>query len=90
MKLDFNKDPDVDGEFALPSYILTAEDATRAGRIMSDVNTYANEMTLKFITGAEPLSRFDAYMAQLKAYGIEEAIAMHQRAYDIYMNKKMD
>jgi putative aldouronate transport system substrate-binding protein len=88
VKLDLAADPDVDKGFVLPTYTLTAEDATRAGRIMADVNTYVDEMTLKFITGAEPLSRFDAYMAQLRTYGIEDAIAMHQKAYDIYMTKK--
>ncbi|MCL2832174.1 MAG: hypothetical protein FWD78_03300 [Treponema sp.] len=87
LKTDLAADPDVDKEFALPTYTLTADDATRSGKIMADVNTYVDEMTLKFITGVEPLSRFDAYIAQLKSYGIEDAIAMNQKAYNIYMSK---
>jgi len=89
IKAEYAKDPDVDSEFTLPNYSLSSADVTRAGKIMTDVNTYVDEMTLKFITGAEPLSNFDAYIAQLKAYGIEDAIAMNQKAYDSYMSKQM-
>ncbi|MCL2832173.1 MAG: extracellular solute-binding protein [Treponema sp.] len=87
IKQQFAQDPDVDSDFTLPNYSLAADDVTRAGKIMTDVNTYVDEMTLKFITGAEPLSRFDAYIAQLKSYGIEDAIAMNQKAFDNYMSK---
>ena len=44
-------------------------------------------MILKFIVGAEPLSGFDGYVAQIKAMGMERAIELTQAAYDRYMAK---
>ncbi|HHV59568.1 MAG TPA: hypothetical protein GXX49_04640 [Clostridiaceae bacterium] len=54
---------------------------------MTQVNTYSDEMVLRFIMGAEPLANFDAYVAQLKAYGIEEAIQITQNAYNRYIGQ---
>jgi hypothetical protein len=54
---------------------------------MSDIATYIDEMTLKFITGVTPLSEFDNYMAQVKNMGIEDALAITQAEYDAFMAK---
>jgi len=43
---------------------------------------------LKFILGAEPMSKFDDYVAQLKKLGIDDAVKITQAAYDRYKNKK--
>jgi putative aldouronate transport system substrate-binding protein len=55
---------------------------------MTDVNTYSDEMVLKFILGAEPLSNFDNYVAQLKKLGIDDAVKITQTAYDRFKAKK--
>ncbi len=54
---------------------------------MTNVKTYSDEMILKFITGDESLDKFDQYIAQLKTYGIEDAIKYRQEAYDKYLNR---
>ena len=54
---------------------------------MTDINTYVDEMTLKFITGTASLDDYDAYLEQLKKMGMEEAIEITQTQYEAFMNK---
>ena len=44
-------------------------------------------MMLKFITGVEPLSNFDQYIAQVKAMHSDELVAVRQAAYDRYLSR---
>ena len=48
---------------------------------------YIAEMKKKFITGEEPLSGFDNYVAQLETMGISDIVAVYQEAYDEYMSR---
>ena len=52
---------------------------------MTDINTYREEMTYKFITGQESLDNFDAFVEQIKSQGIEDAIQIKQDALDRYL-----
>ncbi|MFB5680172.1 hypothetical protein ACE3NQ_04455 [Paenibacillus terreus] len=54
---------------------------------MTDVNTFKDEMILKFIMGTEPLDNFDNYVEMLKGLGIEEAIQIQQAALERYNNR---
>ena len=47
--------------------------------------TLSDEMEAQFISGTVSLDEWDNYMKQLKDFGIEDAIAMMQKAYDVYM-----
>lgn len=53
----------------------------------ADVETYVEEMTLKFITGTEPLSNFEKYRENLKSLHIEELIATRQSASDRFESR---
>ena len=75
------------GKYMLPSVTHTSEEASEVAKIINNVNTYAEEMEAKFITGALPISEFDNYVKQIKAFGIERAIELKQAAYDRYINK---
>ena len=52
--------------------------------MMSDINTYVDEMVVKFITGQEPLSNFGAYQNRLQQMGIERAAEIKQAGLDRY------
>lgn len=81
-------DETVDDSYGLPPFVLSAEDNERRAEIMNNVETLAKEMTLKYITGAADLSKFDQeYTQRLKSFGIEEAIAITQKGYDAYLAK---
>ena len=55
---------------------------------MSEVSTYVSEMSIKFILGTEDIEeKWDEYVKTLSAYGIDEAVALYQSAYDAYLAK---
>jgi putative aldouronate transport system substrate-binding protein len=84
----WSEDPNEDSIYKIPPISLTPAENTRRAEIMANVNTYTDEMILKFIIGTEPLSNFDKYMDQLNQYGMQEAVKITQAAYDRYMAKK--
>lgn len=74
-------------ENILPPLTLTSGEAAEYNTIMNEVNTYASQMILKFLIGAEPLEKFDEYREQLKKLNIEKAIEIQQAAYNRYLKR---
>ena len=64
--------------------ILPEETAERA-QLLTPIETHVAEMYQKFIIGEEPLSNYDAFIAQLKTMGIEKVIQITQQAHDRFM-----
>ena len=77
------------GKYMLPPVTISSEDGTKAASIINKVNTFAEEMETKFITGALELNEktFKEYQDQLKVFGLEDAVAIYQKAYNAYMAK---
>jgi len=71
----------------LPTIYLTPEQAEESSNIMVNVNTYIHEMSIKFITGVEPIEKFDEFMKEVKNFGIDKATQYRQEAYDRYINR---
>lgn len=71
----------------LPPVTMTTDESAEAAELMAQVNTYAKEMLLRFITGAESLDNYDAYVEEISAYGLNDAIAIYQTALDRYLSK---
>jgi putative aldouronate transport system substrate-binding protein len=71
----------------VPAVTPTAEESSEFARIMNEVNTYADEMTVKFIMGVEPLSKFDEFVATEKRMGIDRAREIMRAQIDRY-NKR--
>lgn len=71
----------------MPPVSISVEDSSRYSSIMTDINTFKDEMVLKFIMGSEPLDHFDNYVEMLKGMGIEEAIQIQQSALERYNNR---
>ena len=73
----------------LPPVSISSEDGAKVASIINKVNTYADEMETKFITGAIELNEktFAEYQAQLRTFGLEEAAAIYQKAYEAYLAK---
>jgi putative aldouronate transport system substrate-binding protein len=72
----------------VPTLQFTADESSNIANIMNDLGTYKNEMELKFILGAEPLSNIDNYISRLKAMRLQEAVDIYQKAYDRYQARK--
>jgi len=71
----------------LPAIYLTSDDADVDADIMAAVKTYVDEMTIKFITGREPLDNFDKYLEQLDKFGLQTCVEFRQKALERY-NKR--
>lgn len=65
-----------------PALFLTVEEQTEINSLNSDLSTYVKQMEAKFITGAEPLSGWDNYVATIKKMGGERVAEIYQAAYD--------
>ena len=73
---------DTSFELGYPGSISVSVDTSN-----SQLDTYIAEMKWKFITGQEPLSNFDTYVAELERMGISDIVKAYQDAYDIYLSK---
>ena len=71
--------------FQQPSLTFEDEDLNRKNELSAAMTTYRQEMMTKFTTGEEPLSNYDKFVEQLKAFGIEEYVAIYQKTYDAQM-----
>ena len=71
----------------LPNVSQTAEESSAIAEYMSEIDTYVNEMTLKFILGQESLDKFDEYVKNVEKLGIGEVLEMKQAAYDRYQTR---
>lgn len=73
----------------LPSLSLTAEESETNTSYYSDIATYASEMVLKFIIGAEPLTEdsFADYVHKIENMGIQNCLDIYQAAYVRYLDR---
>lgn len=52
-----------------------------------NIQTYCDEMAIKFINGTESLDKFDDYVATVESYGLSEVVNVYQNAYDRFIGK---
>lgn len=83
--LELNMKTDM-GEHFFPPTSVASEDSEQYADIMNNVKTLSDEMEAQFIAGTVSMDEWDGYVQQLKDFGIEDAIAMMQKAYDEYMS----
>jgi putative aldouronate transport system substrate-binding protein len=66
----------------LPRLMFTKEETDELSALQNDINTYVNEMRLKFVTGVEPFSNWDNYTSRLKQMKVDKLVAIHTTAYE--------
>ncbi|MEG2700922.1 MAG: ABC transporter substrate-binding protein, partial [Hungatella sp.] len=64
-----------------------ADNVGEYSSLISDIKTYRDEMTIKFIRGTEPLDNFDKYLSTLDSMGIARLQEIVQIAVDEYNNR---
>ena len=74
-----------DGIFPDFAVTFTDEEAEVIASYQTDVETYRDEMMLKFITGIEPLDKYDEYVETINGMGLSELTPVYQAAYDRYL-----
>lgn len=87
-RLMWSDDDKSDSSLQLPPFQLDEEDQQTVAEVGTPIYTYVDEMTLKFITGAESLDHFDSFRDTVKSMGIEEVLQLEQKGYEEYMEKK--
>lgn len=60
----------------------TADQADQLKSLTTDLNTYLYQEEANFITGSEPLSNWDSYVATCQSMGIDQVVALYQARYD--------
>lgn len=72
------------GKHILPPITPTSEESKEFAALMNEINTYRDEMTLKFILGTADMSEFDTYVNNLKTMGIDRALEIENGALERY------
>ncbi|TDF99510.1 extracellular solute-binding protein [Paenibacillus piri] len=65
----------------IPELGFKKEDDEVRRQVMNDVQTYVDEMIIKFIMGNEPLSNWDAYVKRVKSMGIDKVLKIYNDTY---------
>ena len=75
-------------EGVIPHQIsLTADEGTEFASIMNDIETFVEEMAVRFIMGIDDLDGFDAFVSQIENMNIARAIEIKQAAVDRYYQR---
>ena len=69
---------------SMPPYVVPADMASDYATIGNDLQTYVDEMYVKFVMGLEPLDNFDAFRDQMRKMGVEKYLSIAQTALDNY------
>lgn len=76
---------DTDGiKYCLPNITPTQEESKEYAAIMNDINTYRDEMEVKFILGTESLDNFDKYVETIESMGLSRALEIQNTALERY------
>ena len=71
-------------DYLLPPITPNSEESREYATIMNEVETYRDEMTIKYIMGQETLDTFDTYVENIKKMGIDRAIEIQMAALGRY------
>jgi len=78
-----------DGRIAYPNAAtMTQEEESEYASIMTEIETFAKEKILGFITGASDLkTEWESYLETLKVLNIDRVVEIKQAAYDRFISK---
>jgi len=66
----------------IPGLNYTVEENDRVSAVLTDIQTYVNEMTASFITGKESFDKWNDYKKTIEKMGLQEYLEVAQGAYD--------
>lgn len=74
-------------KYRMPKVTPTPEESQELATIMNEINTYRDEMYVKFLFGQESLDNFDDYVNNIKNMGIDRAIEIYTSSLERYNNR---
>ena len=79
------QDANLDYSHVIPNKVTLAAENTEFNSIQSDIDTFLDEMTVKYITGEYSFDDYDTdFVEALKGMNAERMVELYQDAYDDY------
>lgn len=72
------------GNHILPPVTPTVDESKEQAQIMNEINTYRDEMTLKFILGNKSFDEWDDYVKTIKGMNIDRVLEIQNAALERY------
>jgi len=72
------------GDWVMPAVTKSTEESETYTAVYGDIQTYADEMILRFITGEVPMTEWDGFVAEIEAMDVQTAIDAYQSALNRY------
>ena len=66
---------------------FTPEEAEEVSSIKAELDSYSSSMFAKFVTGQEPLEKFDSFVETMYKYGVERMLEIYNTAYARYLKR---
>lgn len=73
--------------YLLPILLPTEAEANELAKYTTEINTYAHEMYIKYMIGAESLDTFDTYVTHLNELGLQKVLDSYQQIYNRYLGR---
>ncbi len=70
--------------YLVPPITPTTDESKEFSTIMNEINTYRDEMTVKFILGSESIDKFDEYVKNIESMNLKRALEIQNAALDRY------
>ncbi|MEG0642189.1 MAG: extracellular solute-binding protein [Clostridium sp.] len=71
----------------IPPITATSDESKDLATIMTDIDTYREEQFVAFVTGAQPMEKFDEYVEVMKQLNIDRAVEIKQAGVERYNNR---
>lgn len=72
------------GKHILPPVTPTVDESKEQAQIMNEINTYRDEMTLKFILGNKSFDEWDDYVNTIKGMNLDRVLEIQNAALERY------
>ena len=72
---------------SMPLLNVPEEESSEISRILADMRTLSQSMTMKFIMGTEPLENFDSFVQSMKEIGLDKLEKAYTEALQRYNSK---
>ena len=72
---------------AVPQITMTEEETSEYNKIINEITTYRDEMTVKFIVGSESLDNYQSYVSNIENMNIKRALEIKQAAYERFLSR---
>ncbi|GIP37004.1 sugar ABC transporter permease [Paenibacillus sp. J31TS4] len=71
-----------------PAFTFTSDETDELAALATDLGTYVEEMTTKFISGDVPFSEWDKYVSTVNKMKLDSFMGIYEKAYNRYQNAK--